>query len=315
MKYDFEEFFFDSKNGKNKIRAKLIFPTNGHNIKGIIQFSHGMCEYIEKYDDFIRFVVDNGFVFACNDHLGHGKSVNNENEFGFFADKDGYKYLIEDLHTLTQIVKNKFPSKPCFLIGHSMGSFIARCYAAKYGSEIAGLMICGTMGPQWMVDAGIQLADTIIKKKGNLYRSKKLDKLSFEFANINFEPVKTKYDWICSDENVVKKHAEDKISSFIFTVSGFKDLFYLVKMCNDEKNIKNTPKDLPIFIFSGDMDPVGENGVGVRKVYELYKKIGVKEIELKLYPEKRHEMLNETNKECVYNDILNWIEFLKFANE
>ncbi len=315
MKYNFEEFFFDSKNRVNKIHAKLILPTNVDDIKGIIQFSHGMCEYIEKYDEFIKFVVEKGFVFACNDHLGHGKSVNNENEFGFFADKDGYKYLIEDLHTLTRIVKNKFPGKPYFLMGHSMGSFIARCYAAKYGTELDGMMLCGTMGPQWMVDAGIQLADTIIKKKGNLYRSKKLDKLSFEFANINFEPVKTKYDWTCSDESVVKKHSEDKMSNFIFTASGFKDLFYLVKLCNDEKFIKNTPKNLPILIFSGDMDPVGENGVGVRKVCELYKKIGIKEVELKLYSDGRHEMLNELNKKDVYNDILNWIEFLKFANE
>ncbi len=315
MEHKFDEFFYDSSNSINKIHAKIIMPDNIDEIKGVIQFSHGMCEYIEKYSNFIDFVISNGYVFACNDHLGHGSSLKDDTERGFFASKDGYKYMVEDVHKLTQIVKKKFPPKPYFLLGHSMGSFIARCYAANYGYELNGLMLCGTIGPQWMVDAGIQLADTIIKRKGPLYRSKKLDRLSFEFANINFEPIKTKYDWTCSDEEVVKAHAADKKANFIFTVSGFKDLFYLVKLCNEEKFIRNTPKDLPIFIFSGSMDPVGENGVGVKKVYELYKKIGIKELEFKLYEGKRHEMLNETNKLEVYNDILNWMDVVKFVSE
>lgn len=315
MECKVENIVFDSSNGINKVHGKILVPNDVDNIKGIVQFSHGMCEYFDKYDEFADFLILNGYIFCGNDHIGHGDSVNSVDERGFFADEDGYKCLIEDLYTMTKIVRDKFPNLPLFLLGHSMGSFIARCYAAKYGDKIDGLLLCGTMGPQWAVDGGIQLANQIIKKKGKMYRSKKLDKLSFEFANIQFEPVKTKYDWTCSDENMILRYLNDKKIDFIFTVSGFKDLFYLVKKCNDEKYIKNTPKDLPIYFFSGDKDPVGENGAGVRKVVELYKKIGVKDIEFKLYKDKRHGMLHETNRKEVYNDILNWIETVRFGED
>ena len=315
MNCQVDEFFFDSSNGVNKIHAKIFVPNNIDDIKGIIQYSHGMCEYIEKYEEFIEFLTSNGYVFCGNDHLGHGRSIENVSMRGFFAEKDGYKFLVEDLHSMNKIVKEKFPGKYVFMLGHSMGSFIARCYAAKYGDEIDGLLLCGTMGPQWMIDGGIQLADTIMQKKGPMYRSKKLDKLSFEFANANFEPVKTRYDWTCSNEEAVQRRANDEKSKFIFTVAGFKDLFTLIKKCNDEKVIRNTPKGLPIFIFSGSMDPVGDEGNGVKKVEQLYKKINVKEVDFKLYEGKRHEMLNETNRKEVYKDILDWIEFVKFGEE
>ncbi len=313
MDCNIENVIFDSSNGMNKIHGKIFVPKNVDRIKGIVQFSHGMCEYCDKYDEFIDFIVSNGYVFCGNDHIGHGDSVNSENERGFFAEKNGYKFLVDDLYKMTQIVKNKFPNIPIFLLGHSMGSFIARCYSAKYGKELNGLLLCGTMGPQWVIDGGIQLANQIIKRKGDLYRSKKLDRIAFGFANVSFEPIRTKYDWTCSDEDAIIRHLQDKKSNFIFTASGFKDLFYLVKYCNDEKFIKATPKDLPMFIFSGSMDPVGENGVGVKKVEELYKKIGIKEIEMKLYEDKRHEMLAETNRKEVFGDVLNWIEAVRLG--
>ncbi len=310
-----EDFYFDSTNGRNKVHAKAIFPTDINKIKGIVQISHGMCEYVECYENFAQFLLDNGYAFCGNDHIGHGNSVLIPEERGFFASENGYQYLIKDLYKMTKCIQKKFPNTPCFLLGHSMGSLIARLYAAKFGEEIQGLLLCGTMGPQWMIDAGIQLAEFMIQKKGALYRSKKLDRLAFEFANVNFEPIKTKYDWTCSDENVVKKHLADDKGNFIFTVSGFKDLFYLEKFCNDEKKITNTPKKLPIFLFSGDMDPVGEEGKGVQKVYQLYQKIGVQNIEMKLYHNMRHEMLNEVNKEEVYKDILDWMDCIRLGEE
>ena len=314
MNCDIEEFFYDSSNGKDKIHAKIYVP-GSEKIKGIIQFSHGMCECVDKYKEFINFVVNNNYVFCGNDHLGHGRSINSEDEKGFFASKNGYKYVVNDLYKMTKYIKKRFPNLPIFLIGHSMGSFIARCYASKYGNNINGLLLCGTIGPQWPIEGGIQLADRIIKKHGELYRSKTLDKLSFEFANINFEPVKTRYDWTCSNEEAIKDHLRNKESQFIFTASGFKDLFYLVKNCNDEKIIKDTPKNLPMFIFSGSMDPIGENGIGIKKVVEIYKKMGIKDVEYKLYADKRHEMLRETNMNEVFADILNWIEAVKFGEE
>lgn len=315
MECKVEKIAFKSSNKINIVRGKILSPSNIDEIKGVIQISHGMCEYIDKYDEFANFLVSRGYVVAGHDHIGHGDSINSENERGFFAKEDGYKYLIKDLYYMTQIIKKRYPNLPFFLLGHSMGSFITRCYMVQYGEKLNGAIILGSMGSQWMVDAGIQLAEGIVQKKGEMYRSKKLDQLAFEFANMNFEPVTSKYAWTCSDGEVANNHINDKKMNFIFTVSGFKDLFYLVKYCNDEKYIKNTPKTLPILIMSGDKDPVGEEGKGVKRVYELYKKIGIKDVTLKIYKDCRHELLNEKNKSEIYKNIEDWIELIRFGEE
>lgn len=315
MKYNTEMIAFKSSNMVNIVRGKIISPAPGEEIKGVVQISHGMCEYFDRYDEFAKFLVSKGYVVAGHDHIGHGDSVNNENERGFFAKEDGYKYLIKDLYYMTQIIKKRYPYIPYFLLGHSMGSFISRCYIAEYGKEIDGAILLGTIGPQWAIEAGVQLADRLIQKKGEMYRSKKLDQLCFEFANINFEPASTKYDWTCRDKDAIEKHMQDEKMKFIFTVSAFKDLFQLVKYSNDEKTIKNIPKMLPMLIMSGNMDPVGEDGAGVKKVYELYKKIGLKNITFKLYQDCRHELLNELNKSEIYKDIEDWIELIRFGEE
>lgn len=315
MECKIERVAFKSSNKINIVRGKIMSPIDVNEIKGVVQISHGMCEYIDRYDEVAKYFISKGYVVAGHDHIGHGDSVNSENERGFFAKDGGYKYLVEDLHYMTKIIKKRYQNVPYFLLGHSMGSFITRCYISKYGEEISGVILIGTMGSQWMLDAGIQLADRLIQKKGEMYRSKKLDQLSFEFANINFEPILTKYDWTCSDEAVVNAHVNDKKMTFIFTASAFKDLFYLVKYCNDEKYVRNTPKTLPMLIMSGDMDPVGEEGTGVKRVYELYKKIGIKDITFRLYKDCRHELLNEKNKFDIYKDIEDWIELIRFGEE
>lgn len=314
MKFTTEKISFRSSNNVNIVCGKIMSPICDE-IKGVVQISHGMCEYIDRYDEFAKFLLENGYVVAGHDHIGHGDSVNDEKDRGFFAKENGYKFLIKDFHYMTKIVKKRYPKVPFFVLGHSMGTFIIRCYLAKYHDGINGAILLGTMGPQWPLDAGIQLANRLIQKKGEMYKSKKLDQLAFEFANINFEPVTTKYDWTCRDNEVTKLHVADKKMGFVFSVSAFKDLFYLIKYCNDEKYIQDVLKDLPILIMSGDKDPVGENGVGVKRVYEMYKKIGIKDVTFKLYKDCRHELLNEINKTEVYKDILDWIELVRFGEE
>ena len=313
--YSEEVINFRSSNGQNIIYGKILAPNKKNKIKGIVQILHGMCEHIGRYDEFARFLVERGYVVAAHDHAGHGLSVKEESERGFFGLTDGYLNLIEDAHLMHKIVNKRYKNLPYFLLGHSMGSFVARCYAIKYGNEINGLLLSGTMGPQKLVDVGIQLTDNIIQKKGPMYRSRKINSLAFEFANIEFEPVKTKFDWTCSDEEVVLKNLNDPKTNFIFTATGFRDLFNLVKSCNDEKNIKNMPKNLPIYIFSGSEDPVGDNGEGVKKVYNMLKKVGCKDVTLRIYDGYRHEMLNEKNKNEVLNDLLDWIEIVRFGEE
>lgn len=307
MWFEEEKFVFDSTNGMYKVHGKVAKPLN-QEVRGIIQVSHGMCEYIDKYNDFIEYMTKQGFVVVGHDHIGHGDSVNKKEDRGFFASKDGYKYLIQDLKKVTDIVKDRFPDKPIYMVSHSMGSLIARCYVAKFGNEIKGLILCGTLGPQPLAKAGIKMANFIAEKKGERYRSRKIYDLSLDFANIKFLPAKTRYDWVSSDPEEVKRHMEDKVANFIFTVRGFSDLFHLVNLANSEMVIKTIPKELPIILMSGDKDPVGENGTGVMKVVKLYKNMGLSNVRIKLYSNKRHELLKEKNKNEIFEDIHKWID-------
>lgn len=306
MWFEEEKVLFDSTNGMYKVHGKIMKPIDP-DVKGIIQISHGMCEYIDKYDDFAKFLIKKGFAVAGHDHIGHGDSVNTVSDRGFFGSKDGYKSMIEDLKSMNNIIKEKYPDRPIYLLGHSMGSLIARCFSAKYGDELAGLILCGTVGPQPLAKAGIKFANLLVNQKGERYRSKMLYNISLDYANIKFLPAKTRYDWLSSDAEEIQRHIKDERSNFIFTVKGFSDLFHLVSLANSEMVIKTVPKDLKIIFMSGDEDPVGENGNGVQRAYELYQKLGLENVDIKLYPKKRHELLKEKNKEEIFEDIFNWI--------
>lgn len=307
MSFDVEEFSFESSNGLNKIYGKMYIPVDIE-LKGIVQICHGMCEYIDKYINFAKFLTSNGYIVCGHDQIGHGMSINFNDNLGYFAPDDGYKYLIEDLKKVTDIVVEKFPNLPIFLFGHSMGSFISRCYIAKYGETLSGVVLCGTIGPQPFARAGIKLAKLMSENKGDHYRSKQLYNMALDFANLKFLPAKTRFDWICSDKDEVLKHVADKKCNFLFTVSGFKDLFNLVSLCNSPKVIKTIPKDLPIFFISGSLDPIGENGLGVKRAVKLYKDAGLSKVKCKIYPKDRHELINEKNKKEVYEDILKWMD-------
>lgn len=306
LNFEAEEFSFVSANNLNNVYCKIIKPKN-IKPKGIVQISHGMCEYFDRYEEFTKYLLENGFIVCGNDDIGHGNSINSENDRGYFSKKDGYKYLIEDTKTLNNIVRDKFNNLPIFLFGHSMGSLVLRCYIAKYGDSIDGAILCGTVGPQPLATAGIKLANIMAKSKGDHYKSQKLYNLALDFANIKFFPVSTRFDWTCSDEEEVKKHVTDEKRNFLFTVSAFSDVFRLVNLSNSNRVIKTIPKNLPLFLISGELDPIGENGIGVKKVFKLYKEQGIKNVTIKLYPKARHELVNEKIKEEVYEDILNWI--------
>ncbi len=309
MNYIVKDIEYTSSNKVDIVHARIFVPKDVEKIKGIIQISHGMCEHFGKYKDFMEFLANSNFIVCMNNHLGHGEYVAAENR-GFFSDENGYENLVDDVYKLSELVKEKYSSTnnlPYFLFGHSMGSFIARCYMYKYGDKINGYIIAGTGGPNPLVDTGIKLANMIIAKKGKMYRSRMLTDIVIGKFNEKFKPNASKYDWLSSNESMLPVYLKDKLGDFVFTASGYKDLFYLQKNSNMIDNIKKVPQDLPIFILSGDMDPVGDFGEGVLKVYHNFIKTGHTNVTVKLYPNYRHELLNEVNKTKVYNDILDWI--------
>ncbi|MED1201916.1 alpha/beta hydrolase [Heyndrickxia acidicola] len=276
--------------------------------RAIIQVSHGMAEHIERYGGVAEYLTSKGLIVYGNDHRGHGKTGEKAGVFGHFADNEGFERAVLDLKEITEYIKCEFPNIPIFLFGHSMGSFLARSYVQKYGQEMFGVILSGTGGNPGMAGRlGKLIALMEMKRKGPKASSPFLDKLVFGSYNKGIHQVKTKYDWLSRDQSEVEKYINDLYCGQICTSGFFYDLLSGLEAIHKEEYIRNIPKDLPFYFLSGSNDPVGGKTKGVLKVIKQFQNNGVKNIEYTFFPEGRHEMLNETNKEEVYQSILTWI--------
>lgn len=301
-----EEITFDSRDGKSKIHALRWVPEG--KIVCIVQIVHGMAEYIERYDALAQYLGEKGILVTGDDHLGHGKSVGKDGIYGYFCDQDPATVVVRDVHRLKKITQEEYPGIPYVLLGHSMGSFILRNYLFKYGTGIQGAIICGTGSqPKVLVKFCRLIAAVQGLFLGEKHVAKMIDHLAFGSYNKKIPDAKTAFDWLCTDEKVVDAYMSDDLCGFTFTVNGFKTLFTLLDRLNQEENLNAMPKELPVHFIAGDMDPVGNYGEGVKKAYKDFEKAGMKKISLKLYAGGRHELLNEKNKQQVYEDIYPWI--------
>lgn len=304
MKYDFS---FPSVDGKHRIHGVRWIPAT--EIRAILQISHGMMEFIERYEEFAEYLNRFGFLVVGNDHLGHGRSVNSIEEWGYFAEKDGGAYLVQDMHQVTVCMKEEYPGVPLFLLGHSMGSFLLRRYMTCYGAEIHGAIILGT-GHQsdLTLCLGRTLAGIVSDTRGPRFRSTLLTYLVFGRYNRRIQNPKSEHSWLSSVESVVEEYDKNPANTFIFTSLGFKHILDTIAFVKDEKNLVFVPKNLPVLIVSGEEDPVGGYGRDVRKVYEQYRKLGIRDLRLELIPGARHEVLNETNREETCRMLKEWME-------
>lgn len=273
---------------------------------GVVQITHGMCEYIKRYEHFINFLNENGYAVIAHDHLGHGYTGDLNNDFGYFSKKKGYKVLVEDLNIISKFAKEIYPNIQLILFGHSMGSFITRCYLTKYSNNINGVVICGTGGKVPFISLGVKLAKIIKLFKGERHISKFIYKMSTGNFNKKHKegPKGNGVEWLTRDVDVQYAYLNDKYCKIKFTTSAYVDLFSLFAICNKKSWYKKF--DIPIYLISGDKDPVGNNGKGVTQVYKNLSKKN--ETYIKLYKDDRHEILNELNQDEVYNDILNFIK-------
>lgn len=302
------EFSYESHDKKTRINAIKWIPEG--EIIALLQISHGMLEYVDRYDKFARSLSQQGILVFGNDHLGHGKSILNEDDRGFFSEDDGNLSVIEDMHRLRALVCDEYKNIPYFLLGHSMGSFLVRQYISIYNDEeIDGAIVVGTgYQSKSLILFGKYLTQLMSLFKGWRYRSKFVDKLVLGDNNNKFEPARTRVDWLSRDEEIVDEYLNDKKISFIFTLNGFYNMFKGMLELYDTNNLRKIPKNLPIFILSGEMDPVGKFGKDIENLYKSYKELGLKEVSYKLYKDFRHEIINEINNEIVYKDILEWIK-------
>lgn len=305
-----EEIYYESRDGKTQIHSVKWTPEKEP--KAVIQIVHGMAEYIERYEDFALFLNSQGFVVVGNDHLGHGKSVSEDVPKGYFCEQDPATVVVRDVHRLKKLTQEKYPKLPYIILGHSMGSFILRNYLTTYGTGIQAAVVVGTgMMPNGVLNFGILLSKLISKRKGTKYPSPFVNAVSFGGYNKKIKKPATPMDWLSRNEDNVKKYMEDENCGFTFTTNGFITLFTLLKRLNSKANLEKVPKDLPIFFIAGHADPVGNYGAGVAKAVKSLMDCGVENIHMKYYEEDRHEILNEVDKEVVYQDVVCWLDSLK----
>lgn len=302
----FKDFYFNSSTGKNRIHTRMCIP-NGE-VRAVVQIVHGIAEHIVRYDDFMSFLASKGFVVVGTDHLGHGKSIEKEDQLGFLADKDGWTYIVNDEEILRRAMKENYPNVPQIVFGHSMGSFVTRTHLIRFPGAFDAAIISGTgnQSPA-LVLGGLAMGNLVVALKGPHHYSKLLNNMAFGSYNKLYGEVRTEYDWLSRDEAQVDKYVADPLCGFIPSCSLFRDMMTGIKFITNQNNLENMNKDTPVYFMSGDMDPVGECGKGVKLAYDNFKKAGMKDVSIKLYKDGRHEMLNELNKDEVYADILAWI--------
>ena len=300
-------FTYHSSDGKTQIHAIEWMPDGEP--AAILQIVHGMQEFIDRYDDFARFLCSHGFLVVGNDHLGHGKSIVSEEKYGYFAENNGNRCVINDMRRLHRSFSEKYPELPYFMLGHSMGSFLARQYLCLYGEFLDGAVISGTAWhPAVETFMGMGLCSVLAFRKGWMYRSQFMTNLAMGSYNKRFEPVRTKVDWLTRDEAVVDAYRKDKRTQFLFTLNGFYNLFAGLAFLTSRENLRRMPKSLPVLFIAGEMDPVGAYGNGVKKAVISFRNAGMKNVQCRIYPNDRHEVLNELNRQEVYQDVLEFLE-------
>jgi alpha-beta hydrolase superfamily lysophospholipase len=304
------EFTFLSSDQKTNIHAITCLPKD-NKFNRVFQIIHGMCEYIERYLPFIEYLTTKGFAVVGHDQLGHGQSINSEEDLGYVGEPDPNDLLIKDIHILRTITQKKYPELPYFICGHSMGSYLLRQYICSYSKGLAGIIILGTgyMSPcETLMSLGF--LNFLACFKGMRHRSKLTKKISFElgpYKKYDHENKDINNSWISRDPEIVKQYYADKKCQFDFTINGFFGLVTAIRYSCNPSNVAKINKDIPILFVSGVKDPVGNNGEGVKKAYEIMKLIGSVDVTLKLYEGSRHEVLNELNRDEVYEYILNWV--------
>ena len=295
---------FTSTEGRCQIFYTLWLPETTP--RGVVQISHGMAEYIDRYAPLAEYLTSRGFAVCGNDHYGHGRSVDTPDDLGYLP-RGGADLLVDDLHLLTGILRERFPNTPITLLGHSMGSFVARLYAARYGTDIDAAIFMGSAGPGQPTAAGKLLARLVSAQRGGHFRSPLIDGIAFGSYNARLGKNAHKFAWLSRDEAVVSAYDADPLCGYIFTADGFHTLFDLLGRVSAKDWAAKLPPNLPLLVVSGGEDPVGGWGKGVRALYDILRSAGC-QVNLKIYPDDRHEILNELDRETVMADIAAWLE-------
>ncbi len=303
-----EELTYKSRDRQTMIHAIKWIP-DGRPI-AILQIIHGMQEFIDRYDEYARFLAEKGILVMGNDHLGHGGSVSANGTLGFFCKDDPATVLVRDAHRLKKMVQEENPGVPIFILGHSFGSFVAREYIARYGTGIQGAIIQGTAYmPSGTVNSLAKVVAVEQVLMGTKTRSTMINNMAFKGYLKKIPNPRTKFDWLSHNEESIDKYIANPLNNFVFTLNGFATMAELIKRVQDEGKMEDIPKNLPILITAGKEDPVGNYGEGPEKLYNIYKnQLGIQYVELKLYDGMRHELQQEIGREQIFNEQYDWLK-------
>jgi alpha-beta hydrolase superfamily lysophospholipase len=276
--------------------------------RAAVQIAHGMAEHAGRYAPLAAFLTDAGFAVYADDHRGHGRTVTSSSDFGVFAEINGWNKVVEDLRTLHLRIREEHPGLPVIFLGHSMGSFLGRRFAASWGGELAGLALSGTGGPAGALEkAGLAIARWRARAKGRRATSRILQFMSFGAFNKPFAPNRTGFDWLSREDSEVDAYLRDPHCGFPFTCGAWVDFLEGLVALDTPAQLERVPDALPVYLFSGALDPVSQQGAGVEAIAAAYRAAGLSP-EVKLYPGARHEILNEINRAEVFADLLAWME-------
>ena len=294
--------------GKDGYEFSVSFWLPDGKVKGIVQILHGMVEYIDRYDDFARYLCNLGFAVAGDDHRGHGFTAGEEN-LGKVPDGHTYFDTVDDAIILTDYLQSKYPDVPTIVFGHSYGSFLAQGYIQQNSDKINGCVLCGSAR---MDNSDVKMGRKVANMQFKLYGKDKpanlIRKLSFGGYDKPFKHEKRKNAWLNRDVDACEKYNNDKFCNYTMSIGFYKYFFDGLIKIYEQERLDKINKDLPLFIISGDKDPVGNMGKLVRELYDLYVDNGIKNVKIKLYNNARHEILNELNKAEVYQDVSDWIK-------
>lgn len=278
--------------------------------RAVVHIAHGMAEHAARYARLAQALTDAGYAVYAEDHRGHGRTAGSLDRAGFLAARNGWDTVVDDMHRLTGRALEENPGLPVFLLGHSMGSFLARSYAARHGSVLAGLVLSGTAGdPGPLGRVGVGVAAAQARLRGARRPSGLMNTLTFGQYNAAFKPTRTDFDWLSRDDAEVDAYLADPWCGFVFTAGGYRDVLSGLAAVNSDRVVSTVPRTLPVHLVAGDMDPVGgKHAAGPRAVADQLRRLGVQEVTLTIWPGARHEILNETNREEVTADIVDWLD-------
>jgi alpha-beta hydrolase superfamily lysophospholipase len=302
-----KEFLFSTDDGAFSLRTVCWLPDD-QPPRAVMQIVHGIYEYMDRYDDFATFLSQYGIIVVGCDLPGHGHTAKGRFELGQFAEENGWRAVSSALNELAESFKKACPNVPFYLFGHSMGSFLVRTMLIQYPNLSEGAILSGTgHPPDRLLGFGRLIIRLAVRFLGPNARSKYIQRLVMGSYNRQFAPNRTSADWLSRDEEMVDRFCADSLTSFLPTVSLFRDLTDGLSYIRNPDKLTTMKKNLPLYFFSGEQDPVGENGSGIHRAVQSLEQVGCHNIQVKLYPEGRHEMLNEINRQEVFGDVLTWL--------